>query len=92
MSGGIEPVADARGPPGDHDPDAIDNVPRDAFPEDLKLEPGLQLSAEDEDGSVLPCIVKDDARSTLVTMYNCPFSIDSRNDCPTVGRMAASFR
>ncbi len=59
---------------GDHDPDAIDNVPRDAFPEDLKLEPGLQLSAEDEDGSVLPCIVKEIHDDHVVVDMNHPLA------------------
>ncbi|MBI5364786.1 MAG: peptidylprolyl isomerase [Planctomycetes bacterium] len=35
---------------GAHDPKGIQRVPRDAFPEDIELEPGMQFSAEDESG------------------------------------------
>lgn len=38
---------------GVHNPKGIDHVPRDAFPSDIDLEPGLQFSAENERGEVV---------------------------------------
>jgi FKBP-type peptidyl-prolyl cis-trans isomerase SlyD len=36
---------------GEHDPRGVARVPRDAFPEDVELEPGMQFSGEDERGN-----------------------------------------
>lgn len=35
---------------GARDPKGIQRVPREAFPDDIELEPGMQFSAEDESG------------------------------------------
>lgn len=35
---------------GVHDPKGIQRVPRDAFPDDIEIEPGMQFTAEDETG------------------------------------------
>lgn len=59
---------------GPHDPDALDEVPRDAFPDDLELEVGLQLSAEDEDGDIIPCVVKELHKEHIVVDMNHPLA------------------
>ncbi len=38
---------------GVRNPKGIDRVPRDAFPPDIELEPGMQFSAENERGDVV---------------------------------------
>jgi FKBP-type peptidyl-prolyl cis-trans isomerase SlyD len=38
---------------GVRDPKGMDRVPRDAFPPDIELEPGMQFSAENERGDVV---------------------------------------
>ena len=35
---------------GPYNPQGVQRVPREAFPDDVELEPGLQFSAEDESG------------------------------------------
>lgn len=35
---------------GAYNPKGVQRVPRDAFPDDVELEPGMQFSAEDESG------------------------------------------
>ena len=35
---------------GPYNPKGVQRVPRDAFPDDIELEPGMQFSAEDETG------------------------------------------
>lgn len=37
---------------GPHDPRGVQRVPRESFPDDVDLEPGMQFSAEDERGGV----------------------------------------
>jgi len=38
---------------GEHDPDKIQIVPRDAFDEDTQLEPGMRFQAESDEGDVM---------------------------------------
>jgi len=38
---------------GEHDPDKIQTVPRDAFDEDTQLEPGMRFQAESDEGDVM---------------------------------------
>lgn len=59
---------------GEHDPEDTDEVPRDAFPDDLELEVGLQLSAEDEDGNVVPCVVREVHEEHVVVDMNHPLA------------------
>ena len=59
---------------GEADPDAVDEVPRDAFPDDLELEVGLQLTAEDEDGNLTPCVVMELHDDHVVVDMNHPLA------------------
>ncbi len=59
---------------GDHDPDAVDEVPRDAFPADLELEVGMQLTAEDEDGNLTPCMVMELHDDHVIVDMNHPLA------------------
>lgn len=35
---------------GEHDPRGLTRVPRDSFPDDMEIEPGMQFSGEDDKG------------------------------------------
>jgi peptidylprolyl isomerase len=52
---------------GAHAPEAIQKVPLSNFPEDMKLEVGMQLGATSQDGQQLSFIVKElsDTEATL---------------------------
>lgn len=48
---------------GPRDPNGKQEFPREDFPEDLQIEPGMQLVVEDEDGEEIPCwVLAADAR------------------------------
>jgi peptidylprolyl isomerase len=51
---------------GIHDPAKIITLPKDQFPADLKIEPGLQLSANQEDGSAIPFVVTEVKESDVM--------------------------
>lgn len=59
---------------GDRDDDAIQEIPRDAFPPDLELEPGMQLTAEDDDGNLTPMFVQSLAADHVVVDLNHPLA------------------
>ncbi|WP_163848763.1 FKBP-type peptidyl-prolyl cis-trans isomerase [Pseudooceanicola aestuarii] len=44
---------------GDRDPQAMQNVPRDAIPENITLEKGLQLQMQTPQGQVVPVTVAE---------------------------------
>ena len=54
-------------------PDAERTVPRDAFPDDVELEPGLELAMED-DGEVIPFWIKEVTGDRILIDLNHPFS------------------
>ena len=54
---------------GVHDPRGVQRVPRDAFPEDMDLEPGMQFGAEDPEGETTTVwIVKVESDHVVVDM------------------------
>lgn len=56
----VVPPEDGYGP---RDPNGKQEFPREDFPEDLTIEPGMQLIVEDEDGEEVPCwVLAADAR------------------------------
>lgn len=60
----VVPPEDGYGP---RDPAGKQQVPREEFPDDLALEPGMQLVVEDEHGEEIPCwVLAADAR--MVTL------------------------
>lgn len=56
----VVPPEDGYGP---RDPNGKQEFPREDFPEDLTIQPGMQLIVEDEDGEEVPCwVLAADAR------------------------------
>lgn len=56
----VVPPEDGYGP---RDPAGKQEFPREDFPEDLTIQPGMQLIVEDEDGEEVPCwVLAADAR------------------------------
>ncbi|MBX3466046.1 MAG: peptidylprolyl isomerase [Planctomycetes bacterium] len=56
----VVPPEDGYGP---RDPNGKQEFPREDFPEDLTIEPGMQIVVEDEDGEEVPCwVLAADAR------------------------------
>ncbi|MBL8859644.1 MAG: peptidylprolyl isomerase [Planctomycetes bacterium] len=54
---------------GVHDPRGVQRVPRQAFPEDVDLEPGMQFGAEDPQGdSTTVWIVKVEDEQVVIDM------------------------
>lgn len=52
---------------GAHDPRGLQRIPRDAFPEDIDLEPGMQFGAEDPQGnSTTVWIVKVESGQVVI--------------------------
>jgi FKBP-type peptidyl-prolyl cis-trans isomerase 2 len=75
MSAGEEktvtiPAAEAY---GDHNPQAIQQVPREAVPDHIPLDPGTQLQVQTQDGRALPVVVtevtRSRSRSTPITRW-----------------------
>lgn len=54
--------------------DAIHAFPRDAFPSELDLQPGMQFSAEAEDGQVLTVWVHSVAGEQVMIDFNHPLA------------------
>ena len=59
---------------GEREPDAIQEIPHDAFPDDLEIEVGMQLTAEDEDGELTPLYVRAIAEYHVVVDTNHPLA------------------
>lgn len=54
---------------GVHDPRGVQRVPRQAFPDDVDLEPGMQFSAEDPEGGMATIwIVKVESDQVVIDM------------------------
>lgn len=54
---------------GPRDPAGKQEFPRDDFPDDLAIEPGMQLVVEDEDGEEIPCwVLAADARKVTLDL------------------------
>lgn len=59
---------------GQRVPDAERALPRDAFPDEVPLEPGLELALEDDDGEVVPFWVKQVFDDRVLIDLNHPFA------------------
>jgi FKBP-type peptidyl-prolyl cis-trans isomerase SlyD len=59
---------------GEHDPRGMARVGRDAFPEDLELEPGMQFGAEDEQGGEHTVWIRAVEGDTVVIDRNHPLA------------------
>lgn len=59
---------------GDHDPDAFELVPRDVFPPDLNLEPGVGLRMRDASGEPVEVYVVDVRPQGVLLDMNHPLA------------------
>jgi FKBP-type peptidyl-prolyl cis-trans isomerase SlyD len=59
---------------GDRDPAAIRQVPRDAFPDDVELEAGMQFMAEAPDGDVRPVWIAEVEGDVVTVDFNHPLA------------------
>lgn len=55
---------------GAADPDAVQAVPREEFPEDIPLAVGLELQVQTPDGQVMPVVVVDVSEETVTLDAN----------------------
>ncbi|HEX9118530.1 MAG TPA: peptidylprolyl isomerase [Anaerolineae bacterium] len=59
---------------GEEDPDAYTEMPRDAFPPDLELEPGLPLGIRDDQGQVYQAYVAEVRTESVLLDFNHPLA------------------
>lgn len=59
---------------GEHDPDGELEVPREAFPKDAPLEPGIQFAAEQPDGELVPLWVTEVSDNHVTVDRNHPLA------------------
>jgi FKBP-type peptidyl-prolyl cis-trans isomerase SlyD len=70
-----EVVVEAADAYGEYDPEAIDEVERNIFPREIKLEPGLEVVLTDEDtGEEMMAFVAEIHRNTVVLDFNHPLA------------------
>jgi FKBP-type peptidyl-prolyl cis-trans isomerase SlyD len=59
---------------GEHDPRGVQEVPLNAFPADVRLEPGMELAAQGENGETVPFVVREVKPGTVVIDMNHPLA------------------
>lgn len=59
---------------GPHDPDGVEEVPREEFPPDLELKEGGVVTATDEDGDDVDFLVKEVRKDTVLVDFNHPLA------------------
>jgi FKBP-type peptidyl-prolyl cis-trans isomerase SlyD len=59
---------------GDEDPDAYAEVPRDEFPSNIPLEPGVELVLKNEDGEELQARIESIDGDTVLLNFNHPLA------------------
>ncbi len=59
---------------GARDPRGLQEVPRSAFPADLEFRPGLELTAEGEDGEPVPFTIREVKPESVVIDLNHPLA------------------
>lgn len=59
---------------GEYDPTGLINVPKEQFPGDMELEPGIQLVVKDQDGHMLDASVAEIHEGTVVLDLNHPLA------------------
>jgi FKBP-type peptidyl-prolyl cis-trans isomerase SlyD len=59
---------------GEHDKRGLQEVPRDMFPPDAPLKPGLSISAQTADGDVIPITIREVKGDTVVVDLNHPLA------------------
>jgi FKBP-type peptidyl-prolyl cis-trans isomerase SlyD len=64
---------------GEAEPGAMHEVPRDAFPDDFELEPGVMFQTEDEDGEIMPLWVVSASKESVKITNNHPLAGQTLN-------------
>jgi FKBP-type peptidyl-prolyl cis-trans isomerase SlyD len=59
---------------GEYDPSGIVSVPREQFPEDMTLEPGVQLVVKDQEGNTLDASVAEIQEQSVLLDFNHPLA------------------
>jgi FKBP-type peptidyl-prolyl cis-trans isomerase SlyD len=59
---------------GEYDPDAFADVPRDEFPPEIPLKPGVNLHLRDNDGEVIEATVVTANKNTVRLTFNHPLA------------------
>jgi len=59
---------------GDRDARGVQEVPRNAFPEDTRPEPGMELMAQGPEGDPVPFVVREVGLETVVIDLNHPLA------------------
>lgn len=59
---------------GEYDDDGINEMPRDFFPEDVEVEPGIVLTMKDEDGNIYDATITDIEEDIVTLDFNHPLA------------------
>lgn len=59
---------------GEHDEEAVMEVPRDQFPSEIPLEPGIELHVTDEDGDTMHATILEVTEDMVVLDTNHPLA------------------
>ncbi|WP_257454027.1 FKBP-type peptidyl-prolyl cis-trans isomerase [Archangium lipolyticum] len=59
---------------GEHDPRGLQTVPRDMFPPNAQLQPGMTISAQTEGGDVIPITIRELKGDQVVVDLNHPLA------------------
>lgn len=59
---------------GEYDEEAVMEVPRDQFPDEIPLEQGIELHVTDEDGDIVHAVITDVREKTVVLDTNHPLA------------------
>jgi len=59
---------------GEYDDEAVDEVERSIFPDDIELEPGLMLTLEDDEGEMMDAIVTEVNGDKVTLDFNHPLA------------------
>ncbi len=75
---------------GARDPRGVQEVPRSAFPADLEFRPGLELTAEGEDGEPVPFTIREVKPASVVIDLNHPLAGETLHFDVTVREVRAA--
>ena len=59
---------------GELDPDAFERIPRNAFPDDMELEIGMELELQDDDGEAFDAYVAELSADSVMLDFNHPLA------------------
>lgn len=59
---------------GERDPEQVQNVPRNAFPDDVEIQPGMQFQAQSPDGNMVHVVVAEVEAESVTIDANHPLA------------------